>query len=124
MTPSPVLLVSFLLYLGPLYVVILVFYSVFWQLMALLLLRHALYVTSPDGEEDDVSTFFSVSNAIILCVVAFCLLHILLTGFFLAAFLASGCWFSSSMLHNGLGYQYIATAEAKTGWLLKLCFVF
>ncbi|XP_057516153.1 uncharacterized protein LOC130797556 isoform X1 [Amaranthus tricolor] len=29
-------------------------------LMALLLLRHALYVTSPDGEEDDVSTFFSL----------------------------------------------------------------
>lgn len=29
-------------------------------LLALLLLRHALYVTSPDGEEDDVSTFFSL----------------------------------------------------------------
>nr|AJK93584.1 RING/FYVE/PHD zinc finger superfamily protein [Suaeda glauca] len=29
-------------------------------LMALLLLRHAFYVTSPDGEEDDVSTFFSL----------------------------------------------------------------
>ncbi|XP_057518246.1 uncharacterized protein LOC130799167 [Amaranthus tricolor] len=29
-------------------------------LMALLLLRHGLYVTSPDGEEDDVSTFFSL----------------------------------------------------------------
>ncbi|XP_021761622.1 uncharacterized protein LOC110726450 [Chenopodium quinoa] len=29
-------------------------------LMALLLLRHALYVTSPDGEDDDVSTFFSL----------------------------------------------------------------
>ncbi|XP_074277425.1 uncharacterized protein LOC141601062 [Silene latifolia] len=29
-------------------------------LMALLLLRHALYVTSPDEGEDDVSTFFSL----------------------------------------------------------------
>ncbi|KAL8141921.1 hypothetical protein V2J09_014953 [Rumex salicifolius] len=29
-------------------------------LMALLLLRHALTVTNPDGDEDDVSTFFSL----------------------------------------------------------------
>ncbi|OAY50011.1 uncharacterized protein LOC110614298 [Manihot esculenta] len=29
-------------------------------LMALLLLRHALAVTDPDGEDDDVSTFFSL----------------------------------------------------------------
>lgn len=32
-----------------------------WQLMALLLLRHALSVTDADGEED-ASTFFSVSG--------------------------------------------------------------
>ena len=32
-----------------------------WQLIALLLLRHALTITDPDGE-DDTSTFFSVSG--------------------------------------------------------------
>lgn len=35
---------------------------VIFQLMALLLLRHALTVTDADGD-DDVSTFFSVSEA-------------------------------------------------------------
>lgn len=30
-----------------------------WQLMALLLLRHALSITDPDAE-DDTATFFSV----------------------------------------------------------------
>lgn len=32
-----------------------------WQLMALLLLRHALTITDPDGD-DDASAFFSVSG--------------------------------------------------------------
>ncbi|KAJ0048699.1 hypothetical protein Pint_16115 [Pistacia integerrima] len=59
-------------------------------LMALLLLRHALSLTNSDGE-DDASTFFSVT------------------------FLAPGCWFSSSMLYNGVGCQYIAASKAKTG---------
>ena len=44
-------------------VIILVLLICLRQLMALVLLRHTLYVTSPDGEEDDVSTLFSVSNA-------------------------------------------------------------
>ena len=34
---------------------------VFWQLMALLLLRHALTLPNGDGDDDDASTFFSVS---------------------------------------------------------------
>ncbi|KAI3968783.1 hypothetical protein MKX01_028933, partial [Papaver californicum] len=29
-------------------------------LMALLLLRHALTITNPDGDDDDASTFFSL----------------------------------------------------------------
>lgn len=84
-------------------IVLILLICVFWQLMALLLLRHALYVTSPDGEEDDVSTFFSVSNADI-CSFSIFFLHELSTDFVFAAFLASSCWVSSSMLHNGLGY--------------------
>lgn len=36
--------------------------SVFLQLMALLLLRHALIVGDADEDEDDISTFFTVSN--------------------------------------------------------------
>lgn len=34
-----------------------------WQLLALLLLRHALYLTNGDGE-DDAYTFFSVSKTL------------------------------------------------------------
>ncbi|GFZ03589.1 RING/FYVE/PHD zinc finger superfamily protein [Actinidia rufa] len=33
---------------------------------------------------------------------------------FMWPFLATGCWFSSPMLHYGLGCQYIATSKAKT----------
>ena len=34
-----------------------------WQLIALLLLRHALTITDPDsGDDEDTSTFFSVSG--------------------------------------------------------------
>ncbi|KAJ8452332.1 hypothetical protein Cgig2_006137 [Carnegiea gigantea] len=43
---------------------------VFWQLMALLLLRHALYVTNPD-DEDDISTFFSEAAALAAGEVAY-----------------------------------------------------
>lgn len=39
----------------------LIYSVVSWQLMALLLLRHALSLTNADGE-DDASTFFSVSK--------------------------------------------------------------
>lgn len=38
----------------------LIFLNMHWQLMALLLLRHALAVTDGDGD-DDPSTIFSVS---------------------------------------------------------------
>jgi len=46
--------------------------------MALLLLRHVLYVSNPDGDDDDdddddISTFFSVSNEI-MCFITFSLL--------------------------------------------------
>lgn len=37
-------------------------HSVFLQLMALLLLRHALTIGNADEDEDDVSVFFSVSS--------------------------------------------------------------
>ncbi|KAF5957643.1 hypothetical protein HYC85_004868 [Camellia sinensis] len=64
-------------------------------LMALLLLRHALTIGNGEDDDDDASTFFSVSG--------------------MCSFLAAGCWFSSPMLHYGLGYQYIATSKTKTG---------
>ncbi|KAJ6910007.1 hypothetical protein NC652_020879 [Populus alba x Populus x berolinensis] len=67
--------------------------SVALILMALLLLRHALTLTDSDAD-DDVSTFFSVSGI---------------------AFPASGSWFSSALLHHGLGHQHLAASEAKTG---------
>lgn len=33
----------------------------------------------------------------------------------LTAVLASSCWLSFALLHHDLGYQYLATQEAKTG---------
>lgn len=41
--------------------------SVSWQLMALLLLRHALNITNADGD-DDASNFFSVSEICVLFI--------------------------------------------------------
>lgn len=50
--------------------------AVVWQLMALLLLRHALSITDDDGEgDDDASTFFSVSIFEKLMLFAFTLLR-------------------------------------------------
>lgn len=90
--------------------------------MALLLLRHALTIGNGDGDDDDVSTFFSV--CVIECEYSFLAytvldLHFvfpLLRAFFTCvALLASGCWFPSSLLHHGLGNQYITAPTAKTG---------
>ncbi|CAN0896566.1 E3 ubiquitin-protein ligase MARCHF3 [Linum grandiflorum] len=59
-------------------------------LMALLLLRHALTVTEADSDDDDVSTFFSVT------------------------FLATRGWFPPPVLHHGLGCKHLATKKATT----------
>jgi hypothetical protein len=45
-------------------VIVWIYSLVSWQLMALLLLRHALSLTNADGE-DDASTFFSVSKILV-----------------------------------------------------------
>lgn len=87
--------------------------------MALLLLRHALSIGDGDSDSDgdDASTFFAVSRifqtAIYDSVNAVVLLQAV--WYLFTAFLASGCWFSSALLHYGLGYQYIAASKAETG---------
>lgn len=84
-----------------------------WQLMALLLLRHALAIPDADGE-DDVSTFFSVRGIWLsfhpiasLCYSVVFNLTVKPSSsscWFSAAFLASSCRISSSLLHHGLGH--------------------
>lgn len=83
--------------------------------MALLLLRHALSIGQGDGDEDDLSTFFSVSVIEFRSIEYYNLQHlfVIFTQLYcclLAAFLAPSCWLPSSLLHYGLGYQYSTAA--------------
>lgn len=98
--------------------------------MALLLLRHALNITNADGDDDDASNFFSVSEICVVdMMIIFMLIYIYILyiyGYlevvsllkclwFFTAFLAKSCWFSSPLLHHGLGDQYIAASKTETG---------
>lgn len=88
--------------------------TVKWQLMALLLLRHALNLTNnnSDDEEDDPSAFFFVSKSLtnsplhylpfrFLVIVT---LIVFVSLWFSPAFHASCCRFPPPLLHHGLGY--------------------
>lgn len=91
-----------------------------WQLVALLLLRHALSLNSGDSEdEDDASALFSVRSLTIefsgqsVFFFSFLLWAFICCSF--AAVLASSCWVSSSLLYHGLGYQHPAASQTTTG---------
>ncbi|CAL0331225.1 unnamed protein product [Lupinus luteus] len=98
-------------------------------LMALLLLRHALFVTDADVDaEDDPSTFFSVCDLssfwlniwlLLYCFQMHCRAN-LINSPFSAAFLASSSWFSFALLYHGLGNQYFAASATKTSQFLFL----
>lgn len=102
---------------------------VLFQLMALLLLRHALSISDNEGD-DDASTMFSVSLVFLphffyligsfwaQCWLKNLFLHDLKSINVLqcpTALSTSSCWISAAMLYHGLDIQYFASPATKTG---------
>lgn len=106
---------------------------VWWQLMALLLLRDALNLTTNSEDEDDPTAFFSVCTSLLTFPTSLYHLWIYFfkflgdfDRFFLClcslvstAFPSSCCWLPPPMLHHGMGHRYTSTSETKTGVYLK-----
>jgi hypothetical protein len=86
--------------------------------MALLLLRHALTLT--DEDDDDTSAMFSVSEITILKNILLAMYNntCFFNGLQLKAFSVACCWFPASVLHHGLGNQYLAAPQTETGQLI------
>lgn len=97
--------------------VVYLLFSQMLQLIILLLLRHSLTITNADGDDDDASTYFSVSkNSETIIFLGYILFEVSITyNLLFSAFSFTGCWIFASMLHHGLGHKYLATSKAKTG---------